>query len=167
MNSAEEIIKILDLKPHPEGGFYKETYRSHGEIKEDSLDINYHGKRNFSSCIYFLLTSDTFSAFHRIQQDEIWHFYDGSPIKLHTISENGIHSEFIIGNDLINGQSPQLMVPGGHWFGAEVINKNSYSLVGCTVSPGFNFDDFELPKRKKLISLFPKHKEIIKKLSNH
>ena len=167
MNSVEKIIKRLDLKPHPEGGFYKETYRSHGEIKKDSLDINYEGKRNFSTCIYFLLTSDTFSAFHRIRQDEIWHFYDGSPIKLHTISENGVHSEFIIGNNLLQGETPQLIVPGGHWFGAEVINKNSYSLVGCTVSPGFNFADFELPSREKLTSLFPKHKQIIIKLSNH
>jgi len=167
MNPVEKIIKKLDLKPHPEGGFFKETYRSKGEILEDCLGKTYHGKRNYSTSIYFLLTSDTFSAFHRIQQDEIWHFYDGSPIKLHSISEDGTHSEFIIGNDILNGQTPQLVVAGGHWFAAEVINKNDYSLVGCTVSPGFSFDDFELSTQEKLMALFPQHKKIIQKLSNH
>jgi len=78
MNSIKAIIKQLDLKPHPEGGFFKETYRSSGSIKADSLDASYNGERNYSTCIYFLLTSDNFSAFHRIKQDEIWHFYDGS-----------------------------------------------------------------------------------------
>jgi uncharacterized protein len=164
-NSVEKIISYLELKPHPEGGYFKETYRSEGEINQNSLNPEYNGKRNYSTCIYFLLTSDSFSALHRIKQDEIWHFYDGSPIKLHVISESGTHTEYIIGNDIANGQVPQLVVPGRHWFGAEVLNKNGYSLVGCTVSPGFNFEDFELPTRKELISLFPKHAEIITKLT--
>ena len=99
MNFIEEIIGSLKLKPHPEGGFFRETYRSENYINEDSLASNYKGKRNYSTCIYFLLTSDIFSAFHRIQQDEIWHFYSGSPIRLHTISKTGTHSEYIIGND--------------------------------------------------------------------
>lgn len=165
MNSVEAIISGLNLRPHPEGGYFRETYRSHHYINEDSLTSKYNGKRNYSTCIYFLLTSDTFSAFHRIQQDEIWHFYSGSPIRLHTISETGTHSEFIIGNDLTNGQVPQLIVPGGYWFGAEVINPNDYSLVGCTVSPGFDFADFELPTRQELVSLFPKNDKIITRLT--
>ena len=165
-NSIEKIINSLDLKPHPEGGYFKETYKSDGEIDQKSLNSRYKGNRCYSTCIYFLLSSDSFSAFHRINQDEIWHFYVGSPIKLHMISENGTYSEYIIGNDIACGHIPQLVVPGRHWFGAEVINKNSYSLVGCTVSPGFSFDDFELPTRQELISLFPQHKQIITKLTN-
>ena len=165
--SIKKIINKLELEPHPEGGYFKETYRSHGEIKEESLDPIYKGKRNYSTCIYFLLTSDNFSALHRIKQDEIWHFYDGSPIKLHVISESGIHTVHIIGRDLYKGETPQFVVPGGSWFAAEVINKNAYSLVGCTVSPGFSFEDFELTSRKDLVLLFPDKEEIISKLTHH
>jgi len=161
MNKIEDIIKKLDLKPHPEGGYFKETYRSLGEINKDSLHIDYNGKRNYSTCIYFLLTSETFSAFHKIKQDEIWHFYDGSPITLHTISKTGDHLEHTIGRDFNKGEIPQLVVPGNHWFAASVINKNDYSLVGCTVSPGFDFSDFELPTSKELIAKFPSHKNLI------
>ncbi len=166
MGSRDEIIKRLELKPHPEGGFFKETYRSQGEIKEDSLDPSYNGKRNYSTCIYFLLTSDSFSAFHRINQDEIWHFYDGSPIRLHTISEEGNYEYFVIGRNFVNGEEPQLIVPSGSWFAAEVINNGDFSLVGCTVSPGFSFEDFEMGSRKELISQFPQHEKIVTRLTN-
>lgn len=166
-NTIEEIVNQLELQPHPEGGYFKETYRSFGEINEDSLAQGYKGKRNYSTCIYFLLTSDNFSAFHRVKQDEIWHFYDGSTIRLHIISEEGVHTFHLIGRDLQNGETPQLVVPGGCWFAAEVINKNSYSLVGCTVSPGFSFEDFELKSKKELVSLFPNNEEIITRLTHH
>ncbi|WP_298894394.1 cupin domain-containing protein [uncultured Psychroserpens sp.] len=166
-NKIEQIIKQLELQPHPEGGYFKETYRSSGEIKNDSLGDNYIGQRNYSTCIYFLLTSDNFSALHRIKQDEIWHFYDGSPIRLHVISESGIHTEHLIGNDLNKGEVPQYIVPGGCWFAAEVIDKNAYSLVGCTVSPGFSFEDFELKSRTELIALFPDKETIITRLTHH
>ena len=161
MNRIDEIIKTLKLEPHPEGGYFKETYRSEGFIKEDSLDSAYKGPRNYSTCIYFLLTSGMFSAFHKIHQDEIWHFYEGSPIQLHTLSETGIHTEYLIGCDLSKGHFPQLIVPGNHWFAASVINKDDYALVGCTVSPGFDFNDFELADRKNLIAKFPKHEKLI------
>jgi len=167
MNSIKAIIKQLDLKPHPEGGFFKETYRSSGSIKADSLDASYNGERNYSTCIYFLLTSDNFSAFHRIKQDEIWHFYDGSPIRLHMITESGRYSEQIIGKDITKGELPQYVVPGGYWFASEVVDKESYALTGCTVSPGFSFEDFELRSQKELIDLFPKHEAIITKLTHH
>lgn len=166
MNSIQKIINTLNLKPHPEGGYFTETYRSVGEIKQDSLDTNYQGKRNFSTCIYFLLTSNKFSAFHRIKQDEIWHFYDGAPIKIYVISESGNLSTQLIGRNFDKEEVPQFVVPGGCWFAAEVINENNYSLVGCTVSPGFSFDDFELKPRKELISLFPNLEETITKLTH-
>ena len=142
-NTIDKIISELELKPHPEGGYFKETYRSFGEIKEENLGPHYNGKRNYSTCIYFLLTSDKFSALHRIKQDEIWHFYDGSPISLHTISESGIHAVNTIGRDVLNGETPQFVVPG------------------------FSFDDFELKSRKELTSLFPDKKDVISKLTHH
>ncbi|SRR5690554_3693637 len=165
-NKIERIVKQLDLAPHPEGGFYKETYRSEGNIDEKALGNDYKGTRSYSTCIYFMLTSDSFSAFHRIKQDEIWHFYDGSPIKLHVITEKGEHSTHIIGKDLEKGEVPQYIVSGGCWFGAEVINENHFSLVGCTVSPGFSFEDFELIPRKDLIALYPHNKDVITYLTH-
>lgn len=166
MNSIEQLIEKLDLKPHPEGGYFKETYRSAGEINQDSLDENINGKRNYSTCIYFLLTSNDFSAFHRINLDEIWHFYDGTAIRLHMISPGGDYSNSLIGNNIVNGEVPQFVVPAGFWFAAEVVLKNSFALTGCTVSPGFSFEDFELPKRKELVELFPNLEEVITKLTH-
>lgn len=166
MTEADNIIKNLQLQPHPEGGYYKETYRSHGFILEENLDSNFSGNRNYATSIYFLLTSDTFSAFHRINQDEIWHFYKGSPIRLHIISDEGKYSTIIIGNNFEKNQVPQHAVKAKDWFAAEVINNNAYTLVGCTVSPGFDFNDFDLPKRNDLILKYPLHKEIITKLTN-
>ena len=160
-----EILNKLNLQPHPEGGYFRETYRSSGVVNSDSLGENYIGERNFSTCIYYLLTSEMFSAFHRIRHDEIWHFYDGSPIELHCISPDGIYSKTVIGRDIENGEIPQLVVPGGSWFGARVILENDYSLVGCTVAPGFDFLDFELAVRSDLTLKFPRHAEIINMLS--
>ena len=158
-----ELIETLDLSPHPEGGYFKETYRSEGWIK--ALPPEYSAARNYSTCIYFLLTSEMFSAFHRIHQDEAWHFYEGSSIALHTISPDGQHQEHHIGMDLKKGERPQLMVPGGHWFASKVIDPDSYALVGCTVAPGFDFADFELAKRAALSKQFPQHSELIEAFS--
>lgn len=166
MTEVENIIQKLELQKHPEGGFYKEVYRSSGTIHQDCLPDSFSSKRNYATSIYFLLTSDTFSAFHRIKQDEIWHFYKGSPIKLHMISETGNYSNIIIGNDLNANQVLQFVVPAKYWFAAEVIGSDSsYSLLGCTVSPGFDFDDFELPSRADLVSKFPQHKKLIENLT--
>ncbi|TAJ13932.1 cupin domain-containing protein [Marinilabiliaceae bacterium JC017] len=165
MNQVKQIIEHLQLQPHPEGGYFRETYRSAGEINPDSLGAAYNGKRNYSTCIYFLLTSDMFSAFHRIKQDEIWHFYDGSPLRLHMIAPNGDYSHVVIGRDIANQQTPQFVVPGGYWFAADIINEDAYSLVGCTVSPGFDFNDFDLPSREMLMAQFSQHREIIERLT--
>ena len=166
MKSVSDIIKRLELQPHPEGGYFKETYRSKGLINSENLEEAYSGDRNYSTAIYFLLTSDSFSAFHRINQDEVWHFYDGSPIRLYMISPEGELSSQLIGLNLEQGELPQFVVPGGHWFSAEVLNSESYSLVGCTVAPGFSFEDFQMIPRHELIEMFPKHKEIITKMTH-
>lgn len=164
-NTTEDLVAALHLKPHPEGGFFRETYRSDGEIPKEHLTKGYSGSRNYSTCIYFLLTSKNFSAFHKINQDEIWHFYDGAPLRLHIITEAGIYSNQLIGRDIKSGQTPQFVVEGGSWFAAEVEHGNSYSLIGCTVSPGFSFDDFELASRPELIALSPQNKELILRLT--
>jgi predicted cupin superfamily sugar epimerase len=165
MNSMETIIQELDLSPHPEGGYFRETYRSTGAISEAELDGPYEGERNFATSIYFLLHSETFSAFHKIHQDEQWHFYMGEPIKLHVIAPNGDYWWKDIGIDLSKGEVPQYTVPGGHWFAAEVPTKDSFALTGCTVAPGFDFRDFQMPKQTELINLFPQHINIIKRLT--
>lgn len=166
MNSRiSQIIEKLELEPHPEGGCFRETYRSPGEIELECLGTQFEGKRNYATCIYFLLTSNDFSAFHRIKQDEIWHFYDGSPIRLHVIAPSGEYSTHLVGREIDLGERPQLIVPAGYWFAAEVINERSFSLVGCTVSPGFDFRDFEMRSRLELVSLFPEHEKIISKLT--
>ena len=165
MRTAQQIIDHLQLQPHPEGGFFKETYRSSELILKDSLSSNYNGQRNCSTCIYFLLTPDTFSAFHRINQDEVWHFYDGSPIDLHCISPDGIHEQIIIGRDIANGQVPQYVVPGGYWFASRVLKNEGWALCGCTVSPGFDFQDFELVEGSELTAHFPAHRQLIDRLT--
>ena len=164
---ANEIIKNFDLTAHPEGGYFKEIYRSKGEIASENLGVDFEGNRNYCTSIYFLLTSYKFSAFHKISQDEIWHFYTGTTLKLHQISPEGEYSHIFIGNDFANDEIPQYTVPAHYYFAAEVIKKDSFSFVGCTVSPGFDFRDFVLPSCKTLISKFPKHKAIIEQLAHH
>lgn len=163
--TKEEIIEHFQLEPHPEGGYFKEVYRSKGVILKSALDPSYSGDRNHSTSIYFLLTSDNFSAFHKVNQDESWHFYQGSAIELHMISPKGEHSKIVIGHDYKNGQVPQFIVPGGYWFAAKVIKPNSFAFVGCGVAPGFDFDDFVLADRQKLSAQFPEHQKIISEFS--
>ena len=165
MNTAQDIIEHLELIPHPEGGFYKETFRSEGSISKSELGEDYSGERSYSSAIYFLLTSDSFSAFHRIKQDEFWHHYDGAAINVHVIDSNGIYSCTRVGKGFKNGEVPQFVVKGGSWFASEVSDNSSFSLVGCTVSPGFDFNDFELAERPELIETYPEHLEVISRLT--
>jgi len=163
--SKEQLVQLLQLEPHPEGGFFKETYRSEGIIPHESLPNDYSDQRNYSTGIYFLLTSENFSAFHKIHQDEMWHFYDGSPLRIHIISNEGDYTSQLVGRDLSNGELPQFVVKGGSWFASEVVEDNSFSLAGCTVAPGFDFQDFVLADRTDLLNRFPKHTNIIQKLT--
>ncbi len=163
-NKALAIAEKLGMQAHPEGGFYKETYRSEGVISPNNLPVEYEGSRNYSTAIYFMLTSEAFSAFHKIKQDEFWFFHQGTPITFHTISSKGEYNVQTIGNDIARGQLPQLVVKGGDWFAAEIESDNEFALVSCTVSPGFDFNDFVLATKKELTELFPKHEDIISKL---
>ena len=165
MDRINKLVDVLKLLPHPEGGFYKETYRSDGLIPSGVLGSDFSGDRNYCTAIYFLLTSDNFSAFHRIKQDEIWHFYEGSPLYVHVIDDKGLYTKHTVGLDIENGSLPQLVVPAGAWFASSVKDSHSYSLVGCTVSPGFDFKDFDLADRKLLISEYPQHQKVIQSLT--
>lgn len=161
MRSAEYWIKKLNLLPHPEGGFFKESYRSDESIPLNALPNRYTSDRTFSTQIYFMLVKGNHSAFHRIKSDETWHFYDGSPITIWLLSEEGGLREVTLGLD--EGSFPQFTISKGVWFAAEVFGGGDFSLVGCSVAPGFDFADFEMAKRESLYEKFPF--EIVKRLS--
>lgn len=163
--NAGDYIKKLGLQKHPEGGWFKEVYRSDELIQKEHLPGRFSGSRHHSTSIYFMLTSGTFSAFHRIKSDELWHFYKGSPVTIYMIDNDGKYSEILLGDDLESGETFQCVIPAGAWFGAKVIEPDSFCLVGCTVAPGFHFDDFELGEREELMKLFPQLGEIINKLT--
>lgn len=161
-NSAEYWIQNLKLTAHPEGGYFKEMYRSGEFIQKKGLPKRYSSFRSFSTNIYFLLKDDQFSAFHRLKSDESWHFYKGSPLIIYIILQTGKLLSVKLGDNLDNGEHFQLVIPKGSWFAAKPLISGSYSLIGCTVSPGFDFDDFELAKRDELLHAFPQHQQIIR-----
>lgn len=150
-----ELIQLLGLLAHPEGGYYKETYRS-----IETMD----GEQSLMTSIFFLLTSENSSNFHCIQSDEHWYFHEGSPLTVHVIGENG-HEQKLLGLNLSAGQSPYHLVQKQDIFGSEVQEKGGYSLVSCAVAPGFMFRDFELFTRKELLVQYPQHEEIICRLT--
>jgi uncharacterized protein len=162
MKKVAYWVNHLDLLPHPEGGFYKEMYRSKLSVSADLMEEGLGGVRSLATGIYFLITEGNFSAFHRIKSDEMWHFYYGEPLIVHVIELDGTYTKLSIGLDLEKDQTPQAVVPAGAWFASESFGE--YSLVGCTVSPGFDFNDFELAKKHELIQEFPQHKDLIEKL---
>ena len=154
MKTAQDWIAALPLIPHPEGGYYRETYRSPMAVALPGFS----GERAVSTAIYFLLPAGEVSAFHRIKSDELWHFYTGQLLTIHGIDPAGGYSTIELGP----GQ-PQAVVPAGSWFGATV--DSGYALVGCTVAPGFDFSDFELASRSALLAQYPQHRPIIERLT--
>lgn len=163
--NAIRWIKQLRLQPHPEGGYYRETYRSPKVIPANNLPGRYSGKRALATAIYFLLRANQFSAFHRLKSDEIWHFYAGSSLSIYIIAKEGKLLVIRMGLNTENKEKPQLIIPADTWFAAELNHKKSYALIGCTVAPGFDFADFEMASRKKLCRVFPRHRALIIKLT--
>lgn len=163
MNRGQILINLFNLKKHPEGGYYTSTYRSRETISASCLPARFKGERLLGSAIYYLLISPDFSAFHRINQDEVWHFYEGSSLTIHLIDQSGRYSAVKMGRDYERGEVPQAVVPALSYFAVSVNERNSYSFVGCSLAPGFEFADFELVPREKMLELFPQHEEIIKK----
>ncbi len=159
-------IQQLQLKPHPEGGYYREVYRSTEQIAKQALPERYATDHCFSTSIYFLLPADSFSAFHRLKSDEIWHFYLGDSVTLFLLTEDGKLHTRRLGNLVEQGEQLQLVIPHGVWFAAQVSHpQHGYALLGCTVAPGFEFADFELANQQQLLNQFPQHEKIIKRLT--
>ncbi|MBN1656388.1 MAG: cupin domain-containing protein [Deltaproteobacteria bacterium] len=161
---VQKIISALDLAPHPEGGFYRETYRSEQAVELGSGSDAFPNRRSFNSAIYYLLYDGAFSALHRIKSDEIWHFYRGSAVEICAIEPRGGLSRYRLGAGIEKGDTYQVVIKAGCWFGARLSRTNSYALVGCTVSPGFDFRDFELAEREALLQAYPQHRAIIERL---
>lgn len=165
MFPASYWVEKYNMQVHPEGGYFKETYRSEGSIAKNALPANFKGDRSFATGIYFLLESHHFSAFHRIESDELWHFYTGCPLNVYYIDNEGNMNIIKLGDNPENGEVFQAVVPAGVWFGSKPTKPDGYSLVGCTVSPGFDFQDFELANRQNLLEQYPQHEVIIKLLT--
>jgi uncharacterized protein len=165
MHTAEYWIDHLKLLDHPEGGFYKETYRSKESIPQTGLPNRFSASRNFSTAIYFLLRSQDKSMFHKIKSDELWHFHSGSVLHIYAILDTNLHL-FKLGSNPEKGESLQVVIPANCWFGAKLISPNTYTLASCTVAPGFDFNDFEIADRSTLLNEFPQFASIIRELTN-
>lgn len=155
MVDAEYYIKQLGLEPHPEGGYFKSTFAS-----EESVS-----SRKLYTSIYFLLGADDVSHFHRLKSDELWYFHGGSSLLVHVIDEDGNYVVHKVGLDIENGETPQVLVPKNSIFGSSVMENGSFSLVGCMVAPGFEYEDFELFTQSELLDKYPQHEQIIRKLA--
>jgi predicted cupin superfamily sugar epimerase len=158
------LVEQFSLLPHPEGGFYRETYRSAECIESEALPARFQGRRSFSTAILFLLEKNNFSAFHRIKSDECWHFYAGQSLHVHVIHPNGAYELIRLGSNIALGDAFQAVVPAGCWFASETAEGGQFSFVGCTVSPGFDFTDFELADGKVLSAEFPQFEKLIVRL---
>ncbi len=167
MKDANYWIDHLNLASHPEGGYFKETYRSDEIIDGNNLPARFGGgARNYSTAIYYLIESSKNSKLHKIKSDELWHFYHGEPLDIFILDPNSARFEVLtLGSNMEEGQHLQLVVPKNCWFGAKVKSEEGYALVGCTVAPGFDFLDFELADRNILINTYPQLKQEISALT--
>jgi predicted cupin superfamily sugar epimerase len=165
MSSIEKLIEHYNLQPHPEGGWYKQTYKSPETIAAAALPKRFPRHRVFSTAIYFLLEKGNFSAFHKIKSDECWHFYAGDPLIIYMIDKDGKLESVMLGNDFESGQMFQFVVPANTWFASRPASKSEYCFVGCTVSPGFDFADFELASREELNRTYPQQVDLINELT--
>jgi hypothetical protein len=156
-----ELIQHYGLLPHPEGGWFCETYKSAEYIPGDSLPGRFNGPRSFATAIYFLLEQGSFSAFHKIKSDECWHFYSGGCLLIYIIFPSGNLEIVRLGSDIKNGEVFQYVVPANCWFASCPAKDSQFSFVGCTVAPGFDFNDFEMADAERLYKSFPSHKDIV------
>jgi predicted cupin superfamily sugar epimerase len=171
IRNASYWIEHLRLEPHPEGGWYRQTYRADLLLPKQALPEKFKGSRAASTAIYFLLERDDFSAFHRLQSDELWHHYAGDPVLVHIIDPEGHYSQIKLGSDPESRQTFQGAVKAGSWFASHLEeavqdkHEDPFALVGCTVAPGFDFEDFELAKRDELVRNYPQHQKLINRLT--
>lgn len=158
--TAEQIIHSLHLAQHPEGGFYRETYKG-----ETTIILDEGKARSTCTAIYYLLKDDDKSHFHKVSSDEMWLFHQGKALEIFVITDKGEIEVSVLGNNLESGESPQAVVKANTWFAAQVRNQKGYALVSCIVAPGFEFDDFELAEKDELIKSFPGIKEVVERFS--
>jgi hypothetical protein len=162
--SADDLIRLLSLQPHPkEGGFFRETYRAAESYA--NLPPRYQGPRSASTAIYYLLTPNTFSALHRLQTDEIFHFYLGAPVRMLQLDAAGHGRTIVLGPDVLNGQQLQVLAPRGVWQGSCLEPGGAFALLGCTVAPGFEYVDYESGDRQTLTAQYPEFAEMIRRLT--
>ena len=154
-----KLIQTLDLKPHPEGGFYKETYRG-----STVIEVGNHKMRNTSTAIYYLLKDEDKSHFHKVLSDEIWLYHQGETIEIYEMDNSGNLIIHHLGIDIQNGEVPQIVIPKNHWFAAKIKNHIGYCLVSCIVAPGFEFEDFVLANKEDLLKQHPQYQEIIEQM---
>ncbi|MDY7231282.1 cupin domain-containing protein [Hyalangium rubrum] len=154
---VDELVRTLGLRPHPEGGYYQETYRAPLRVETP------RGPRSAGTAIYYLLPRGAFAAWHEVASDEVWHFYDGAPLTLYLLSERGLET-VVLGRDVARGERPQVVIPAGVLQAA--LPKGDYTLVGCTVAPGFDFADWRMPPREELLARHPEHAELVRQLTH-
>jgi len=164
-HTADFWIRHLQLNKHIEGGWYSEVYRSALVFNKEQLPSAFESERNACTHIYFLLEKNEFSAFHKIKSDELWHFYAGDPFIIYEIDENGKTKEHLLGNNIENGESLFCVIKAGNWFASKLADGSEYGLAGCTVAPGFDFNDFEMAKRDSLLQAYPQHAELINRMT--
>jgi uncharacterized protein len=164
--TADEIKKVLNLEPHPcEGGWFRQTWRSEETIPRVVLPARYPSARVSGTCIYYLLEPGTFSEMHRLASDEIFHFYFGDPVEMLQLLPDGSGQTVILGSDLARGQNPQLIVPKNVWQGSRLLPGAKVALLGCTVSPGFDYADYETGRREDLTRDYPQFVGLIELLT--
>ena len=164
--NAEAIKRLLNLRPLVmEGGYFSETYRAEETIAAESLAARYGGQRHTGTAIYYLLERGEFSEMHRVKSDEIFHFYMGDPVEMVQLWPGGEVKRVVIGTDLAAGTRPQVVVPHGVWQGCRLVEGGSVALMGCTVSPGFEYADYESGKREELVKGWPGAREWIERLT--
>jgi len=166
MTTAAQIIELFKMKPLPEeGGYYAETYRCPEKIARANLPERYTGDRNFGTAILYLLTPDTFSRLHRLRSDEIFHFYLGDPVTMLQLHPDGSSEVITLGRDILNGQNIQVTVPRQSWQGCFLNQPGKFALMGTTVVPGFESEDFESADREKLLAQYPAQQNLIVQLT--
>ncbi len=165
---AETIIAALGLAPHPiEGGFFRETYRASGTIAAESLPAGYahRASRSLGTAIYYLLTAETFSEMHRLPTEEVFHLYLGGPVRMLQLFPDGSGREVVLGCDIPAGQEPQVVVPAGVWQGSRLEPGVDFALLGATMAPGFDYNDYERGRREPLVREYPEFAEQIRQLT--
>jgi predicted cupin superfamily sugar epimerase len=160
--NAEEIIHLLGLRPlREEGGYFNEIYKCQELIPRKALPERYRGKRSFGTAIYYLLTPDQVSSLHRLESDEIFHFYLGDPVTMLQLHPSGDSEVLTLGQDIAGGHRLQVVVPRGTWQGSLLNEGGEFALMGCTVAPGFEYADYEAGSRGDLLKEYPEHEELI------